>query len=388
MGTISPIFTNGPLQSTGRQLDLAIQGDGFFIYNNGTENVYSRDGNLLMDSDGYLVNASTGFRVEGWQADLATGTLDTGSTLSGIQIPIDSSVALLTRTVDVVGNLDSGANRIAPANPPLAGEKNLGSYSVSFGIYDSLGEMQTVELKFVRTEQPDPADPTSGTPLEWEVHWMNSPSAPATEVPLYDKANFDAAYPILQLTAGENPPGTLNNLTFDANGQIAYKSQTITLTNVAGSPGTDPRDITVDLSGMTMLSASYTAAASSQDGLAGGSLSGFVISENDGKIYGTYSNGSQRVLGQMALATFNNSAGLFRNGGNTFSVGLNSGLPRVSAAGSGDKGTIASGYTEGSNVDMSREFTAMILAQRGFQASSRIINTSDQMLQELVNLRQ
>jgi len=386
MGTVSQTFTQGALQSTGRQLDIAIQGDGFFIYDNGLEDVYSRDGNLLMDSEGYLVNGSTGYRLQGWQANLNTGELNTGGPLTGIQIPIDSSVALMTQNVTVVGNLDATANRIAPSNPPLAGEAALGNYTITFGVYDSLGEMQEITLMFVRTEQPDPADPTSGTPLEWEVHWMNPPGAPTTPVQLYDKANFDAAYPILQVTAGENPPGTLANLTFDEFGQIAYSAQSVTLTGVEGSAGTTPRDITVDLSGMTMLSSNYTVAASYQDGLSGGGLSGFNISDNDGIIYGVYSNGSQRIIGQFALATFNNAAGLFRNGNNTYSIGLNSGLARVGTPGTGDKGTVASGYVEGSNVDMSREFTGMILAQRGFQASSRIINASDEMLQELVNL--
>jgi flagellar hook protein FlgE len=386
MGTISPVFTQGALQSTGRQLDMAIQGDGFFIYDNGLEDVYSRDGNLLMDSEGFLVNASTGYRLQGWQADLNTGELNTGGPLTGIRIPIDSSVALATQNVTVVGNLDAQSNRIAPSNPPLAGEAALGNYTITYGVYDTLGEMQEITLQFVRTEQPDPADPASGTPLEWEVHWMNPPGAPTTAVPLYDKANFDAAYPILQVTAGENPPGSLANLTFDEYGQIAYSAQTVTLTGVEGSAGTTPRDIVVDLSGMTMLSSPNTVAASYQDGLAGGGLSGFNISDNDGTIYGVYSNGSQRVIGQLSLATFNNAAGLFRSGNNTYAIGLNSGLPRVGPPGTGDKGTVASGYVEGSNVDMSREFTGMILAQRGFQASSRIINASDQMLQELVNL--
>lgn len=389
MGTISPVFTQGALQSTGRQLDCAIQGDGFFVYRNGDTQVYSRDGNLNLDSQGYLVNASTGYRLQGWQADLNTNVLDTGGPLTGIRIPIDSAVALQTSNVTVVGNLDAQANRIAPANPPLAGENPLGSYSVTFGAYDSLGQVHDETLMFVRTEQPDPADPTSGTPLEWEVHWMNPPGTlPDPQIPLYDKAAFDAAYPTLAVTAGENPPGNLANFTFDDHGQVAYQSQTVTLNGVVGSPGTSPFDVTLDLSGMTMLSSGYTAAASSQNGLAGGGLSGFNISDNDGTIYGTYSNGSQRVIGQFSLATFNNSAGLFREGNNTYMVGLNSGLPRISTPGSGDKGTIASGYVEGSNVDMSREFTGMILAQRGFQASSKIITTADQMLQELVNLKQ
>ncbi|MBI9044899.1 MAG: flagellar hook protein FlgE [Anaerolineaceae bacterium] len=382
LGTVSPKFTQGALQSTGRTLDLAIQGDGFFIYESLGQNVYSRDGNLLLDAEGYLVNGSTGARIQGWTADFDTGELEAGGPVDGIRIPIDSAVAVPTSRVFITGNLNSQANRIQPANPPLPGEINLGNYSVTFGVYDSLGEVQDITIQFVRTAQPDPLDPTSGTPLEWEAHYILDDT-----IPLYDKVAFDAANPILTVETGEDPPGTVPNLTFNQYGQIDYSSQQIVISNVPGSPGTLPRDIRVDLSDMTMLASPYSAAASSQDGVAGGGLNGFNISEKDGTVYGIYSNGSQRALGQIGLATFNNSAGLVRLGGNSFTVGLNSGLARVSAPGAGDKGTIASGYSEGSNVDLSREFTSMILAQRGFQASSRIINTSDEMLQELVNLK-
>lgn len=135
-----------------------------------------------------------------------------------------------------------------------------------------------------------------------------------------------------------------------------------------------------------MLSTASSAALGSQNGLAAGSLLGFNVSANTGEIYGAYSNGDQRLVGQLALAMFVNPAGLVRTGGNNYVAGLNSGEARIGAANAGGRGKIASGYVEGSNVDMSREFSNMILAQRGFQASSRIINTSDSLLQELVNL--
>lgn len=406
MGTVSPTFTQGALQSTGRGLDIAIQGDGFFVYESGAfGQVYSRDGNLLMDSEGYLVNASTGMRVQGWQADLNTQRLDTGQPVTGIRIPIDSSVALQTSEVVLTGNLSAEANRNRPAwnpGPPptiLPGYAALGNFSVTFGVYDSLGKMKNVTLTFVRSSAPDtpnPGDPGGvdyqgnpaggggldvNGPLYWTVHWIQDPTVTPNDY------NFWTANPPLQVQTGDAAHSPIGGVLFDNYGQINYTSQRVVLTGVTGSDGTVPWDITIDLSGLTMLNTGYTVAASSQNGLPGGSLNGFNVSDTDGTIYGVYSNGSQRVLGQFALATFNNPAGLFRQGNNTYSVGLNSGLPRIGPAGSGDKGTVASGYVEGSNTDMSREFAAMIMAQRGFQASTRIINTADQMLQELVNLR-
>jgi flagellar hook protein FlgE len=195
--------------------------------------------------------------------------------------------------------------------------------------------------------------------------------------------NFNGSKSSAEVLINHTPIG---GILFNQYGQIEYSGQRIVLSKVQASDGAAVRDITINLSGLTMLNSGYTVAAGSQDGLPGGGLNGFNISDNDGKIYGTYSNGSQRVIGQFAMATFNNSTGLFRNGGNTYTVGLNSGLPRIGTPGSGDKGTIASGYAEGSNTDMSREFASMILAQRGFQASTRIITTADEMLQALVNL--
>ena len=179
-------------------------------------------------------------------------------------------------------------------------------------------------------------------------------------------------------------PVANGTITFDTSGQFVSSSGGL---SVPGSPGaSSPTLVTLDTSGMTMLATANSAALGSQDGLAAGSLMGFTVSASTGEIYGTYSNGDQRLIGQLALAMFVNPAGLLRQGGNNYVAGLNSGEPRVGAPASGGRGTIASGYVEGSNVDMSREFSNMILAQRGFQASSRIINASDEILQELVNL--
>jgi flagellar hook protein FlgE len=125
----------------------------------------------------------------------------------------------------------------------------------------------------------------------------------------------------------------------------------------------------------------------SQDGLASGTVSDVYISPNDGAVSLVYSNGMVEQVGQLALARFTNPNGLVRAEGTAFLAGLNSGDPQIGAALTGGRGSIASGYLEASNVDMAQEFTNMILAQRGFQASSRVITTSDEILQELVNLK-
>ncbi len=339
IGSVSQSFTQGALQSTGRDLDLAIQGDGFFVYRKDTTQYYSRDGSIGIDADGYLVNVSTGDQIMGWQAD-GTGAIDTGAPLEGIAIPIDATVARETSIANMLGNLD--------AKTAIGG-----TYNVTVGAYDSLGVIRSVTLVFEKT---------GNNTWDWD-------------------AQGDVV-----------PTGTLSGtVTFNNEGQFVNPDLPLdyspTPVSIAGSPGSQNFDVSIDLSGLTMLSATNTATMGSQDGLAAGSLTGFNVSASTGEIYGVYSNGEQRALGQLAAALFVNPAGLIRQGDNRYTVGLNSGEARISGAGSGGRGTIASGYTEGSNVDMSREFANMIMAQRGFQANSRVITTSDEMLQELVNIK-
>ncbi len=328
LGSITPNFTQGMLQSTGRSTDLAIQGDGFFIYSDGTNMFYSRDGSLAIDAEGYLVNGSNGGRLQGWEA--IAGVVDTGLPIGSIQLPLNSTLARATANAILGGNLDSSTT---------IGD----TYDATVGVYDSLGVLHSVDLTFTRT-----ADDT------WD--WSASGS-------------------------GATGSGTV---TFDAEGQYASGSGTITV------PGTDGADATVfdlDLSGLTQLATESDASALSQDGLAPGSFSSFYVTSDNGEVYGLYSNGMQQLIGQLSLAKFANPTGLTRVGQNLYQTGLNSGEPVVSTAGSGGLGSVVGGYLEGSNVDLAREFTNMILAQRGFQASSRVITTSDEMLQELVNLK-
>jgi flagellar hook protein FlgE len=224
------------------------------------------------------------------------------------------------------------------------------------GVYDELGVLKPVALRYTRTTNPN--------------MWTFALSPTDT-----------SGSAVVDVSGNPISNGTV---TFNTKGQWVSSSGII---STPGSPGaTTPTIVQLNLTGMTMLASANSAALGSQDGLAAGSLMGFNISANTGQIFGAYTNGDTRLVGQLALAMFVNPSGLIRQGGNQYAAGLNSGEPRVGAPAAGGRGTIASGYVEGSNVDMSREFANMILAQRGFQASSRIINTSDQMLQELVNL--
>jgi flagellar hook protein FlgE len=326
MGNITPDFSQGALQSTGRSLDLAIQGDGFFVYANGAETFFSRDGTLSIDSEGNIGNSATGMRAQGWLAVM--GVIDSTAPTGNIQIPVDASIARPTTQAILGGNLNSTV---------AIGD----STAVTMGVYDSLGVLHSATLTCTKT-----ADNVWG----WAA------------------------------TSGATGSGTL---VFDTSGRWDSGSGTITVT---GTGGAADAVVTLDLEALTQLADTTSVAVASQDGLAAGNLTGYMVSTATGEIFGTYSNGLQERLGQIALAGFLNPAGLLRIGQSLYQAGLNSGEARIGVAGTGGRGTVVSGYLEGSNVDLAQEFTSMILAQRGFQASSRVITASDEMLRELVNL--
>ncbi len=350
LGYVSPNFTQGTMQSTGRNMDLGIQGDGFFIYGKDAGRRYSREGSMSLDANGYLVDSASGLRTQGWLT--GTNGIDTNLPVGDIKINTDQTLAKATANVNFGGNLSAAT-----------ATDGTGTVSVSMGAYDSLGKLTTASVKFTRT---------AANPLVWNWAVVD----PATGLP-------NAATGV-----GD---GTI---TFDANGQLdttvspnPVVTTPVQIPGSAGSANGGQIALNLDFSKLTMLNTTTSATVTSQDGLAAGTVSDVTIAPNDGKVSLVYSNGMVQEVGQVALARFTNPAGLVRSDGTAFMAGLNSGDPQIGAASTGGRGSIASGYLEASNVDMAQEFTNMILAQRGFQASSRVITTSDEILQELVNLK-
>lgn len=333
LGYISPVFSQGMLQATGRNMDMSIQGDGFFIYDQGVNRRYSREGSLSLDSTGNIVNSSTGLRLQGWLVD-ASGNVDPNLPADDINLTTDGTVARATSNAIIGGNLSADAVAIG------------GTVTNTMGLYDSLGALHTAEVTFTRT---------GNNAWSWAV------TDPATGV----------------------GAGTL---TFDTQGQ--YNASTVTTAiSIPGGAGANAIGLTADFSSMTMLAGDTSVSVTSQDGLPTGTVTDLYITPKDGQVFLVYSNGMREQVAQVAVARFNNPAGLIKSGNTMFQQGLNSGEPQIGLANSGGRGTIAAGYLEASNVDMAQEFTNMILAQRGFQASSRVITTSDEIMQELVNLK-
>ncbi len=358
LGGISRSFSQGSLLATGRNLDLAIQGDGFFVYqdpNTTANRFYSRDGQLEMDSQGYLVNIATGYRVLGWTAD-TLGNVDTGQAINGLKLPLNQTKARATSQATLSGNLDT--NLPVYAAPPSTTPPNY--YDSTISLYDGLGVLQNVTVRFTKASVVTPAPLPPGVAATW---------------------NWNVT------TAGATGAGTV---TFDSSGKYILNTVATPIV-VPGSNGaqaiTLSTNTTFDLTNLTQLSSSGNVALANQNGLAAAAVQNFIVDQNNGDIYAVYGNGLQDRFGRMALSTFTNPEGLAQLGKNMYTVSLNSGAGAIGWPGNGGKGTLAVGYNEGSNVDLGREFTSMILAQRGFQAASRMITTSDEMLQELVNLK-
>lgn len=337
VGSIDILTEQGGLQSTSRPPDLAVQGNGYFMLSDSGGTKYTRDGSFSIDSKGDLVSAAGGSYVLGWKAD-AKGNIDNSKQIdmsSHLSIPIGGlTLTSPTDTVTYAGNLSAEATAASPA------------YSRNVKVYDSLGEPQSVTLSFTR-------QPNSNV-------WDWTASGPSVAA------------------------GSSGTITFDGSGTRTANTGAITLNPTNGA--NKPQTITPDFSQVVQVSGSSTLAPSGQNGFAPGSLQSFAI-DQAGIVTGIFNNGYTRTLGQIALTGFANPTGLEKAGSNSYRATVNSGLPQVGTATAGGLGQISTGYLEQSNVDLSNEFTSMIVTQRGFQANTKIITTVDQLLDDVINLK-
>lgn len=360
VASIDVNMTEGAAQRTDNPLDLKIEGEGFFVVSDATGNKFTRAGAFKIDEAGNLVN-SDGLNVMGWTTNPDTGEI-VKSKVENLQILSMDNMYIepnKTESITLSGNIDTNDSQLA------VGE----GVPFSTTIYDSLGYKYTVN--FLVTENAA----------------ANSYDFAVTSVT--DETG----------TAIAGAAMSTVTLQFDTDGQCIYDETTGTPAfEISGFPTTMSsfaEPLTVNPAALTMYAddGNTTVEGTSGDknglgaGNEAGAISGYEVG-SDGKIIGLYSNGETKVLGQIAIATFANPTGLQKLGNNLFVTTSNSGEfdgigTDVTSAG----GSFNSGVLEMSNVDLSTEFTEMITTQRGFQANSRIITASDEMLQELVNLK-
>jgi flagellar hook protein FlgE len=336
IASIDTLHQKGSIERTDYFMDLAIEGNGFFVVSDGTSPMFTRAGNLSRDTDGNIVNGN-GLKVLGWMADEA-GNIDTSAPPAAIRIPKDMLLQpQATTSLAVIGNLNPDTD-IADTVP------------FETVIYDQLGRENKLSFNIEKT----------GTDT-WQV----------SEVTITPQGQTPQVIGIVPAAS----------ITF-VDGKITA-GDTFTIPSTVGLI---PEDIVVDLTQVNQYYSESGIDPLDYDGYPAGHLDTFSFDAN-GIATGVFTNGKTKVLGRIAIANFNNPPGLQKVGNNLYIQTANSGQPSIGICGDGGRGTISPGSLEMSNVDISKEFTQMIIAQRGFQANSRIITTSDEMLQELVNLK-
>jgi flagellar hook protein FlgE len=335
-------FTQGSLQHTGSALDMAIVGTGFFLLRgaNGQE-AYTRDGGFSLDSTGRLVHSASGLAVQGLKADAATNTISPNAVPEDIVIQPGLALnAKATANAVIGGNLDARA---------VAGDDT----SMQFRYYDSLGVAHVMTVGFTK----------GAAAGSWR---------------------FDA-----YIDSPANAAGT-GTIVFNGVGDL----QTVTgsaLTIPAGSPGLSqganaPQTIALSFASLKQYAADSEAQAASQDGFQTGAITE-IHTDPQGNIEAVFSNGQTRLLARLGEVNFTNVNGLARVRDNLFLATSNAGPAQIVAAGSHGTGTIEAQSLENSNADLATELTSLLVLQRGYQASSRLIASADEMLQEALNLK-
>ncbi|HBP65147.1 MAG TPA: flagellar biosynthesis protein FlgE [Desulfosporosinus sp.] len=385
LASIDQIMTQGSSQSTGKSTDLMLQGPGLFVMNNGGQQVFTRAGGFSQDSEGTLEDPATGAKVQGysWAADDSVAPVFSGAGYGDIKFALgdklatDSSLPVAELTLGVVAitvtppalpTLDTakpgaedltieGMTRVADGTTPASGQY---SFNQSTGIVTFASDMSASATPGLTINYVAATAPLSWSGLTATVNYAPVPGA-------------------IVYTGTTNPliPYTLTTAATPGTGEYAVKAVNGKYQIAFGqySSGTTATNITSPLS-YDFENKAHT-------------LEGFSIDQS-GVITGVYSNGSDSTthkIAQIAVAKFANDAGLQNTGGSFYSTTNNSGQPSIGAAGMDGRASLVPNAIEMSNVDLSQEFTDMIVAQRGFQANSRVITVSDSLLQELIDLK-
>ncbi|PHR48466.1 flagellar hook protein FlgE [Cycloclasticus sp.] len=366
VASVSQQFGQGNVEFTSSSLDLAINGDGFFVLSDNGTNVYTRAGAYSTDKDGFVVDSS-GRQLQTFPTN-GNGTFNTGN-LTSLQLSTGDSAPSATTSVEPTLNLDSKqavptTYTTFPINPAEFSATDAGSYnhSTSTTVFDSLGNDFPATMYYVAS------DPSSN---EWQVH-------------TYVDGNP------LTLNAGANDFLTM---TFDSLGsfQSIAEAATPTSGNVAFdalpmSNGAANLAIDFDYSGTTQYGGDFAVNSLSQDGFASGRLSGISVDET-GIVSATFTNGQSTELGQVALATFPNSHGLRQLGDTSWADTFAAGDRVIGSAGTAGFGSLQSGALEASNVDIATELVSLITAQRNFQANAQAISTENEIQTAIINIR-
>jgi len=347
LSNVAQQFSQGNIDPTGRSLDMAIDGEGFFTLNRHGATVYSRAGNFQTDAQGF-VGTPEGARLQVYPPRTGGEGFDIGRT-SDLQLLTTDSPPRQTGLVNLMFTLPGNADPM-PVTPFDPADPN--SYNASTGgvtVFDSLGVSHVQTSYFVKTANPN----------EWQVH------------------NY----------VDGQPAGAPVDLQFSDSGALLSPTDgRIALDPFTPATGAGVLDLTLDLTGSTQYGEQFQLRDARQDGYAAGKLNEISISA-DGVVFARYSNGADTALGQVALSTFVNPQGLQSQGNNAWAETHASGTPRTGAPDTSDFGQIQAGALESSTVDLTEQLVNMITAQRNFQANAQMISTQDQTTQTVINIR-
>lgn len=357
---ITPQFTQGTIARTQSITDLAINGNGFFRVEAPFGQAYTRDGSFHFDKEGYMVNGD-GYKVQGFQPDEKGGITNK---LGAIKLGNTNIPATPTSEVKMSMNLDSrdSVKQFDPKNPDKTS-----NFNTSMTVYDSVGTARLVTLYYNKT-----ADGA------WDYHAM---------VDGADAQNGKAGE-MVEMANGKLVFDKKGVLQEEISGQNAFNFNKGALAGqkIDFDFGKSIKEGGTGLDAITQYGSKSSVARHSQDGSSAATLSSMSFND-DGILTAVYDNGVQRELGQVSIAKFENNEGLFKTGKNLFKETRKSGQAAMGKPGSDGRGEVLSKSIEQSNVDIANEFINLMGAQRNFQANTRTITTSDQMLQEVLNIK-
>ncbi len=356
-GSISPNFKQGGIENTGVPTNVAIQGSGFFVVGDAANRSYTRAGDFSFDANGMLVTAD-GQPVQGYTAtDPTTGAIVTTGQPSSVVVPPGVlRPPIATTQFGTVSNLSESAK---------VGD----TFTATAQIYDALGTAHVATITYTNT----------GT-----GQWSYDVTVPATDLSATAKPT--------------DPPTSIHkgSVSFDANGLLKTvdggAAANVKITGPAWADGATKTDVTwtlLDANGagtLTGFDAASQTSSVTANGSAAGTISDISI-DASGQLVATFGAGKTVIVGQLALANFNNPEGLQKLGGNAFGESAAAGIANIGTPGTGGRGTLIGSSLEQSNVDIAQEFTQMILAQRGYQANSKSITVADELLQDTLNLK-
>jgi flagellar hook protein FlgE len=341
IATTETDFSDGSPTATAQSTDMALQGNGFFVINDNGQQELTRAGDFVLSNSGALQTTS-GASVMGYPA--ANGSISLGSGVQPIILPLGQSLpATPTSSMNIQANLDASAGVGTAVPAPVT-------------LYDSLGTAHQATVTFTKT--------AANT-------WNYSVALPSGEA------------------AGSS--GTTGTLTFDGAGNLINPTGTISgITFTGMGDGAQDMNFSWNLSGaagssITQSTSASNIAGTTADGYASGTYQGFSVDGN-GIVDANFSNGQKEIIGQVAVATVANQQGLQATNNTSYQATLASGAAVIGTAGTAGRGTIEGDALESSNVDVSTEFSALIVAQRAFEANSKSITTFDQATQEAINM--